>query len=301
MFNQFRKEQFQNYQKARNFFVSQPEILISLEKYLSQVINQLLQDALLEITTDYNEASALFPFWETYPPDDQGRMPRGDQYPWIEVGENAVGSKLPRLLDKAFEIRDPGLPSGPDERFLLSSKKIHDLTEGFTNAVWLMIDIKSVGPRDNFPHAVMSHNQISGDGNWEIESEGVKNTVLKAVGKRSQHLFHASLSPLYVLSDGTIAPTITLALKPVYKMLNLEPGKTEGQPLEKLVIATIPNGLLLCEKPGYLQSHEGLLYPGKDDRSKNPLKVRCRVSFDLLKEIADWRISELYTDTKLSS
>lgn len=300
MFNKHRTNQFRAYNKARDFLLSSPDVLIQLEQYLTKCLRDTLQESMTEITQDYNEASTLYPFWETYPPDDRGRMPRGDQFPWIEVGERSIGAKLPRLLGTQFKMRDPGLPSGPDERFLLRSEEIKLLTEGLTDSVWLMIDIKSVGPRDNFSHSVMSHNQISGDGTWDNEMEGVRNTVLRAVGKRSQHLFHASLSPIYVLSDGTIAPTITLALKPVYKMLNLE-GETFGQPLEEIVLACIPNGLLLCKEPNYIEKHEGLLYPGKDDKSKNPLKVRCRVSFDLLQAIDDWRVSKLDADSSLSS
>ena len=42
--------------------------------------------------------------------------------------------------------------------------------------------------------------------------------------------------------------------------------------------------------PGYLKKYPGLIYPGKDAKGKNPLKVRVRVSFALLRKIADWRV-----------
>lgn len=47
---------------------------------------------------------------------------------------------------------------------------------------------------------------------------------------------------------GTIAPLITFVIKPVYKML-YKGNETIGQPLEKIKIACIPNGLLLTRNP----------------------------------------------------
>lgn len=156
----------------------------------------------------------------------------------------------------------------------------------------MFIDIKSAGPRDDFNHAVMSPYQISGSGVWKNIDEGVKNAPIKATGKRVTHNFRCSLSPVYVLSDGTIAPLVTFAIKPVYSM---EYNGTEnvGQPLHKIKVASIPNGLLLTQKPNYLKTHPHLFFPGKDDKSKDPRKIRARVSFDILKEIDNWRIKEL--------
>jgi hypothetical protein len=68
---------------------------------------------------------------------------------------------------------------------------------------------------------------------------------------------------------------------------------TLGQPLSRLAIVSIPNGLLLEVNPAYLKQHPGLFYPGKDDKTKNPLKLRARVSFPLLRKIASWRVREL--------
>jgi len=49
----------------------------------------------------------------------------------------------------------------------------------------------------------------------------------------------------------------------------------------------------LVINPGYLNKFPGLLFPGKDDKSKNPLKVRARVSFALLRKIAAWRVCDV--------
>jgi len=295
MFNKFRQNQHSIYQRARQFFSSNPQILIDLERYFSDYLLRTITANIASIKADYDEASFLFPFWQNYPPDERGRQPVGDQYPWIEVGEHVFGEKFPRFLQKDFIIRDVGLPTGPDSRFVLKNADISKLTKGFTDWVWLFIDIKSVGPRDDFEHTVMSHNQISGDGLWPVVSDGIRNSVMVATGKLQKHDFHCSVPPVYILSSGEIVPVILLAVKPVYKMASLgNPQADGGQPLSKVVIVSIPNGLLLEVNPGYLKKFPGLLFPGKDDKQKNPLKVRSRISFDLLKRIDSWRIREIF-------
>jgi hypothetical protein len=294
MYNTYRREQFRRYQEARQSLIERPEILVSLEKMLTTTIVDLITSNASDIKRDYDESSLLYPFWQNYPPDKRGRSPRGDQTPWIEVGEHAIGDKLPRLLERSFEIRDTGLPTGPDKRFVLASNAILEATSGLTRSAWLFLDIKSAGPRDNFPHSVMSHNQVSGDGRWDEVDLGVKNSTIEASGRRVSHTFHCSIPPVYVLSDGTVAPVILIALKPVYRMLpEANTADGGGQPLSKIVIASIPNGLLLLEGPNYLKQYPGLFYPGKDDKSKNPLKIRSRVGFDLLIRIARWRVQEI--------
>lgn len=287
--------QFNLYNNARNFFIANPGLLIQLEEYLTNDLVALLTANLSEIKRDYNEASYLYSFWSNYPPEDRGNQPKGDQYPWIEVGEHAIGSKLARLLAVNYSIRDTGFPTGSDQRFVLSSQIIGRLTGGLTSSAWFFIDVKSIGPRDDQSHTVMSHNQVSADGFWVNANEGTKNTVLTAVGARASHQFHASLPPIFVLSDGTIAPMVNIALKPVYRMLPsvTKGARNEGQPLERIDVACIPNGLLLTQNPAYLQLHRGLLFPGKDDKNKDPRKLRARVSFDLLKTIAPWRVQTI--------
>jgi len=290
-----RQSQFELYNSVRNTLISDPDILIELEKFLTGYIVSVIKSNFVEIQNDYDEASYLYPFWQNYPPEDRGRQPIRDQYPWIEVGEHAVGSKLPRLLANSFDVRDTGIPAGADQRFVISSKKILQVTQGLTDSAWLFIDIKSVGPRDDQHHAVMSHNQISGNGVWQNPQGGVKNSIIQAIGRRKSHDFHPSIPPIYILSDATIAPVVIIALKPVYAMLEADhsEARNNGQPLGRIDIACIPNGLLLTQNPNYLDTYKGIFFPGKDDRSKDPKKLRARVSFQLLKKIHSWRVESI--------
>ena len=293
MFNECRKQQFELYTRAKNYLVKNPDVLIDLEHFFADYVQDLISSRWPAIERDYNEASYLFPFWQHYPPEDRGRKPKGDQYPWIEVGEHAIGGKLPSLLNNDFKVRDTGFPTGADLRFILTSERISELTNGFTNSVWLTIEIKSVGPRDDAPHAVMSHNQVSGDGIWLKPEDGLTNSVMKAVGPRSRHSFYCSIPPLLVLSDKTVAPFVSIVAKPVYKMLSLNRGDDGGQPLERIMVVCIPNGILLLIAPGYLKEFPRLLFPGKDDKAKNRRKKRARIDFGLLSQIADWRVRDI--------
>jgi hypothetical protein len=292
MFNQHRDMQYEVYNTARTHLLKHPNKLIDLEKYITEEIESVLKNNLDEIENEYNEASFLFPFWENYPPDERGRAPKGDQFPWIEVGEHTIGIKLSRLLSSIFEVNDYGLPTGADQRLVLRNKKINEILDMPNVAAWLFSDIKSAGPRDDADHTVMSHNQISGDGIWETPNEGVTNRILTANGARTSHPFHCSIPPLYVLSNGIVAPMVNVVVKPVYDMLGMK-GKESGQPLQRITLATIPNGLLLTVNPNYLEKNPNLLFPGKDDKGKNPLKVRARVSFEILRKIAPWRVKDI--------
>lgn len=295
MFHANVTRQFTNYNQARTQLITDPAPLIALERYLIDDLFSRITANIDQIKHDYNEASHLYPFWRNYPPEDRGRQPIMDQYPWIEVGEHSIGCKLARLLAGYFTIGDAGLPTGADQRFLLSHPDISRVTGGLTDTVWLFIDIKSVGPRDDADHTVMSHNQVSGDGVWTDPDDGVSNTVLQAIGARAQHDFHSSMPPLFVLSSGVVAPTVIIALKPVYHMIPaaLPRSRNDGQPLIRIDLACIPNGLLLTQNPNYLRTHRGLLFPGKDDKGKDPRKLRARISFELLRRIAAWRYQSL--------
>lgn len=292
MFTKFINEQFDNYKFAFDFFERNFMKLIEIEQFVMRELLHFVDLHLPEIVRDYNEASYLYPFWKNYPPLDRGRDPRGDQYPWIEVGEQVFGNKLARYFANNFAVKDSGLPSGPDDRCIISSERIKQIL-GITDSVWIFIDIKSAGPRDDFNHAVMSPYQVSGNGKWTELHQGIINDPISAVGVRASHDFACSLSPIYVLSDGTIAPLVTFAIKPVYSMLINAEGQNQGQPLEKIKIASIPNGILLTKNPNYLKLHPGLFYPGKDDKGKDPRKLRARVSFNLLETIADWRVKNI--------
>lgn len=289
MFFEKRVMLYDNYLRGRDYLIHQPDALIELEKFTTQVINEIIEGHYEEIKHDYNEASYLNPMWANYPPEDRGRAPVGDQVPWIEVGEHSVGHKLSRLISENFEIEEVGLPSGADNRFVLCANEIQRITGGLTDCVFVFLDIKSVGPRDNFDHTVISPYQVSGDGLWENPNENMYNSTMVARGKRTSHIFYPAIAPLYPLTNGHIAPTIHLFVKPVYTMLSS--GK-KGQPLESIKNICVPNGILLTENPKYLQMYPGLFFPGKDDKGKDPHKMRVRVSFEILNEIAEWRVQE---------
>jgi len=293
MFNDNRKMQYEKYNIARNYFIDNSDVLISLENEISKIVTTIISDNLNDIVYDYNEASNLFPFWQNYPPSDRGRQPKGDQFPWIEVGEHVFGPKFSRELERYFKVRDIGIPTGPDERYVISSEIISNICE-ITNSSWLFIDVKSVGPRDDQQHIVMSHNQISGDGVWTDINDGVINSIIEAKGKFQSHPFYCAIPPLYILSDGTILPVVHVAIKPIYKMINIDTSrKAGGQPLHKIGIITIPNGLLLNVKPNYCLKYPGLFFPGKDDKGKDPKKTRARLSFEKLEQIDPWRVKIL--------
>ena len=296
MFNAHRPQMFAAYNKARDYFIRNWGELVEIEKYTHSLIRQAVVENLAEIKRDYDEASFLHPFWQNYPPEERGRSPRGDQFPWIEVGEHSVGFKLARILSTRVAIREVGLPSGTDQRFVLQSKELGRHCQ-ITNQAMLFMDVKSVGPRDDADHTVLSTYQVSGDGVWKTPKGGVKNSVMTARGSVATHAFHCALPPLYILSDNTIAPTVSVFIKPVYQMVSLvEKNQTEiktGQPLHKITIVTLPNGLLLAEKPGYIAKYPGLFYPGKDDKSKVETKLRARVSFEILRKIEPWRVETI--------
>lgn len=259
MFTKYQQVQFEEYNKAVQYYRIHPEKLIEIERFVMNEILHFIDLHLPEITRDYNEASYLYSFWKNYPPLDRGRSPVGDQYPWIEVGEQVFGNKLSRYFNANFGVKDAGLPSGSDDRCIISSERIRQIL-GITDSVWVFIDIKSAGPRDDFNHAVMSPYQISGSGIWNNVSDGVKNDPIKATGKLTSHDFLCSLSPIYVLSDKTIAPLVTFAVKPVYSMIH-DNGVNIGQPLQKIKVASIPNGLLLTQNPNYMSKYPHLFLP----------------------------------------
>ena len=301
MYNRFRNEMFQRYNLARKEFLLHPETSISTEEYLTNFVCDIFKSNYDEFKCDYNEASFLHPFWANYPPDDRGRSPVGDQIPWIEVGEHSIGHKASRLISQKISIREIGLPSGADNRFIVVDNHIRELTNGVTDKALMFLDIKSVGPRDNFDHTVVSPYQVSGDGIWDNPSDSLRNSVLTAKGNRAEHPFFPAIAPLYVLSDLSTAITVQLFVKPIYKMLSVEEPGSTGQPLEAITVACLPNGLLLTENPGYIKQYPSLLFPGKDDKGKPPLKVRCRVSFELLRKIDAWRVQSIHGQIKLAT
>lgn len=107
MFEEFIESQFTAYHKAMDFFQNNPERLIRIERFVMSELLHFIDLHLPEIARDYNEASYLYPFWKNYPPLDRGRSPKGDQYPWIEVGEQVFGNKLSRYFANNFSAVCP--------------------------------------------------------------------------------------------------------------------------------------------------------------------------------------------------
>lgn len=292
MYNGFRAQIFKHYNKARDYFIKNSAQLMEIECFVTKVVNDTIQRNYAECKRDYDEANYMQPFWANYPPDDRGRAPVGDQVPWIEVGEHAIGHKLCRLISNNYNISEKGLPSGADNRFTISSPQIAKICKGYTDTAFVFLDIKSVGPRDDFNHTVISPYQVSGDGCWDNISDNMTNSTMLAQGKQVSHPFYPAIAPVYVFSSKTIAPTIHLFVKPIYEMLNMQGTGLSGQPLKSIKNICVPNGLLLTKSPNYLAKFQGLFFPGKDDKGKSAMKVRCRVSFEILHKIADWRVQE---------
>lgn len=290
MYNRYRLAMHSKYNQSRDYFIKNPQCLIDIEKWATKLVNNSITTHKVEIVRDYNEASYLNPFWQNYPPEDRGRSPVGDQIPWIEVGEHTVGHKLSRLISLNTSIFEVGLPSGADNRFIVKDKNILKMTKNYTDTAMVFLDIKSVGPRDDAENTVLSPYQVSGDGLWTNIASGIENSKMIAKGPRAQHPFYPAIPPIYILSDGTIAPVIHLFVKPVYKMLSLQIPPATGQPLNKIRIITLPNGLLLTQNPNYIKTYPSLIFPGKDEKEKPPKKMRCRISFDILTKIAKWRV-----------
>lgn len=290
MYSKYRIAMQNTYLAARSYFINNPQYLMNLEEWTANLVQTTIQTYKAEIETDYNEASYLNPFWQNYPPEDRGRAPVGDQVPWIEVGEHAIGHKLSRLISLHTKISEVGLPSGADNRFTIQDPAIYQMTNGFTDKIMAFLDIKSVGPRDDAENTVLSPYQVSGDGLWKNTAQGVINSQMIAQGQRASHPFYPAIPPLYVLSSGEVTPVVHVFVKPVYKMMSLQTPPATGQPLDRIRIITLPNGLLLTQNPNYIQKYPSLIFPGKDDKKKDPSKVRCRISFDLLITIAKWRV-----------
>ena len=295
MYTKYVDKQFELYEEARQFFYDNPDRLIKAEEYVCRCITETLTDFRDEFINDYNEASYLYSFWGSYPPDDRGKQPTGDQFPWIEVGEHTVGHKAERLMGGRFSIREVGLPSGTDDRYELSNSALKDILE-ITDGVMVFLDTKSTGPTDSEKDLVVSGYQVSGDGQWNDRSQPLKNTQIVARGKRGSSEFQPRLSPIYCLSDGRTLPSVYLFLKVLYSVDPRDDSSgwmCGGQPLKGVTIACLPNGLLTFGPTDYHGKHPMLFYPGKDGANVSPIKRRARVSIDKLAEIAPWRVTHI--------
>jgi hypothetical protein len=287
MHDEFADMMRRNYNASRASIVTNPLPLIELEQKLMNLIAEIITNNWAEFERDFNEASRNFPLWANHIPRDRGRAPRGDQIPWIEVGEHSIGHKLSRMLSGIAEVREIGLPFGSDDRFVITNDEV---------SAFLFFDLKSVlhGGRDDADYIVVPPQQVSGNGRWDT-TPSVVNDSVTAVGQHAQHPFHPSLPPIVATSDGHTYPSVHIFIKPVYRIQSrtTDEQRWTGQPLDRIKLICVPNGLLLTENPAYLSLHRGLFYPGKDDKSKPAESLRCRVNTRILREIDSWRVKVL--------
>lgn len=246
--------------------------LIELEKNTTALLINSITAVATRIKVDFDEATELMPFWEKYAPVQRGHKPRGEAFPWGEVGEKVVEGHLYSLMPNIFEnVRFIGVPYGHDIRFVTKDAFIH-------------IDAKSTGPTDNADEVVSSPNQVTGNGKLDVEGK-IYNDITEMKGPLVTREFQPELAPFYIV-NGEIIPTLTYYLKIVYSVKSL--GK---QPLEYLELICVPNGLALFDGPNLNKNVSGLLTPGKDE--VNVARKRTRIKLNPLAELDNWRCQKI--------
>lgn len=261
------------YQLARERLLENNcEQLLRLEESVTNsLINSILRVA-SNIKDDFDSATSLKPFWDQYAPVQRGHMPRGEAYPWGEVGEKVVEGHLYSIMSQVFEgVRFLGVPYGHDIRFT-------------TNNAFIHIDAKSTGPTDNANEVVSSPNQVTGTGRLN-QNGSVVNDVVQMRGPRVTRDFLPELAPFYIV-NGAILPTLTFYLKIVYSVQELG-----NQPLEYLELICVPNGLALFDGPNLNANVTGLLTPGKDE--VRVVRKRTRIKLDPLSQLNSWRCQKI--------
>jgi len=246
--------------------------LLALEKQTTDILISNLLEVAPSIKNDFDYAVNLREFWEEYAPVQRGHKPRGEAFPWGEVGEKVIEgylySKMPEIFDN---VRFVGLPYGHDVRFATDKAFIH-------------IDAKSTGPTDDQDEVVSSPNQVTGTG--KINDEGrMYNDTVDMIGPRITRSFLPELAPFYVVND-KVLPTLTFYIKIVYSVQSL--GE---QPLEYLELICVPNGLALFEGPQLCRQVDGLLTPGKDEQKVK--RKRTRIKLNPLAELNSWRCQKI--------
>lgn len=249
--------------------------LLQLEKDTTELLINSIAAVAARIKADFDKATELKPFWERYAPVQRGHKPRGEAFPWGEVGEKVVEGHLYSIMPNIFEgVRFLGVPYGHDIRFM-------------TNNAFIHIDAKSTGPTDNAEEVVSSPNQVTGNG--KLDNEGrVYNEVVEMKGPQVTREFQPELAPFYIV-DGKVIPTLTYYLKIVYSVKSL--GE---QPLEYLELISVPNGLALFDGPNLNKNVRGLLTPGKDEIKV--VRKRTRIKLDPLSELDSWRCQKIKFD-----
>ena len=135
------------------------------------------------VNNDFDKATELKPFWEVYAPVQRGHKPRGEAFPWGEVGEKVVEGHLYSIVPNIFEnVRFLGVPYGHDVRFV-------------TNDAFIHIDAKSTGPTDNPNEVVSSPNQVTGNGRIDSQLR-VYNDFAEMKGSKVTRQFQPELALL---------------------------------------------------------------------------------------------------------
>lgn len=262
-----------NYNEAREILLKNNcEQLLILEKEITETLTTAILGIAEQIKIDFDSAIELKPYWENYAPVQRGYKPRGEAFPWGEVGEKVVEGHLYSLMPTIFEnVRFTGLPYGHDIRFL-------------TNKGFIHIDAKSTGPTDNQNEVVSSPNQVTGNG--KLSPDGyIYNDPVEMKGPLVTREFQPELAPFYIINN-RIAPVLTYYLKIVYSVKSLG-----VQPLEYLELICVPNGLALFDGPKLTNTISGLLTPGKDE--VKVLRKRTRIKLDPLVKLDSWRCQKI--------
>jgi len=263
----------EEYNKARDFLLRDGcKELLQLEKDTTELLINKITEIASFIKEDFDKATELMPFWERYAPVQRGHKPRGEAFPWGEVGEKVIEGHLYSLMPNIFEnVRFVGVPYGHDIRFM-------------TNNAFVHIDAKSTGPTDNTEEVVSSPNQVTGNGKLDDDGK-VYNEMAEMKGPQVTREFQPELAPFYII-DNQVIPTLTYYLKIVYSVKSL--GE---QPLEYLELISVPNGLALFDGPNLNKNVKGLLTPGKDEIKV--VRKRTRIKLAPLAELDSWRCQKI--------
>ncbi|MEE2026096.1 BglI family type II restriction endonuclease [Alkalimonas mucilaginosa] len=262
------------YMDARDLLIADGGVsLIELEEQTTHTLSKLLLNNAVKIKQDFDKTSDLNSYWERYAPIQRGHKPRGEAFPWGEVGEKVIEGYLYSQIASYFDdVRFVGAPYGHDIRFTCRNAFIH-------------IDAKSTGPNDNPNEVVSSPNQVTGNGMIEEGSKLVYNDLVNMTGPKMTRQFRPELPPFYII-DGKVLPTLTFYIKIVYEVHSL--GQ---QPLKCLELISVPNGLILFDGPNLSQRIPGLLTPGKDEVHVE--RKRTRIKLDPLAKFQSWRCQKI--------
>jgi len=263
-----------DYLEARKYIIeSNSDLILKEEIRVAKLITESLANRYRDIKYDFDNAYTTKNYWELYAPIQRGHKPRGEAYPWGEVGEKVIEGHLYSALNEIFErIHFPGIPYGHDIRFATEHSFVH-------------IDVKSTGPTDNPNEVVSSPNQVTGNG--MIDNSGmIYNDEVDMKGSRISRKFRPELAPFYLI-NGNIIPVLTFYIKVVYDVIS--PG---NQPLQYIELICVPNGIPLFVAPNFNALYPGILTPGKDQVIVD--RKRTRIKLNPLSQIGSWRCQKIY-------